>query len=233
MRIRTLGWLAGVGLAVGALAYVVSCVNSTNVDTTCPNYCMSIAQTCTGGNAQYPSDPNNQTCLTICAAMTPGTPGVGGVDTVACRALSIANAQDETSDAAVFNDCVNGGVSPANCPSDPCTAFCTLNLALCVSGDGGSLAGYANVADCVAACNTWDQTPFAPPLILPSPPYISGNTLECRTYHFELSQSGMSGALETHCAHTGRVSQRCFDSDAGADAGSDGGTDAGSDAAGE
>jgi hypothetical protein len=224
MRIRTYGWLAGLALAAGALVYVVSCVNTTTVDTTCPNYCTSIAQTCTGQNAQYPND-NNVTCLTMCAAMEAGTPGVGGADTVACRALSVANAEDETSDAAVFNDCVNGGVSAANCPADQCTAFCTLDLALC----GAALTGYeGGVPDCVQACQTWGSA-FAPPLILPNPPYESGNTLECRTYHLELSQSGLSGALQTHCAHTGVVSARCFDMDGGTDAGSDAANDAESD----
>jgi hypothetical protein len=229
MRIRTYGWVAAVGLAAGTLVYVVSCVNSQTVDTTCPNYCMSIAQTCTGQNAQYPSD-NNVTCMNVCAAMQAGTPGVGGANTVACRALSVANAQDDTSAAAIFNDCVNGGVSAANCPTDQCTAFCTLDLALCISPDGGSLAGYTSVSDCVSACQTWDQTPFAPPLVLANPPFEAANTLECRTYHLELSQSGLSGALETHCAHTALVSARCFDTDGGVDGGSDAANDGPSDA---
>jgi hypothetical protein len=164
--------------------------------------------------------------LRMCAVMNPGEAGIGGSDTVACRNVAVQNATDDNPNN-VYNDCVNGGPSSALCP-DPCTAFCDLDMALCSKVVSGSpLNGYANTADCIATCKTWPQT-FTGQLI-----GSTGDNLECRTYHLELSQAGVTAddvaaAMLVHCPHTGRVSARCFNTDGGSDGGMDGG---GSDAA--
>ncbi len=222
MRIRTLlACLTIAGLAVSAVAYTAACVSNTTVDTTCPTYCQDIQANCTGDDTQYPTTDSNQTCLNVCAAMQPGTPGVGGSDTVACREGNVSLSKDAPTTIEHHNDCVAGGLSAMNCAPDQCTAFCTLALALCTTADGGTLTGYANTADCVTACKTWGAS-FDGGLL-----GSTGDTLQCRTYHLELSQTGNPADKLTHCPHTGVVSARCNNN--GADAGTDSGTDAATD----
>jgi hypothetical protein len=215
MRTRSLLAVATACVAAALVAYGVSCVDSGTMDTTCPTYCTQVAAVCTGTAAQYPTTDMNVTCLHMCGAMEAGAPGVGGSNTVACRNLSISNAKDDPAN--LYVDCVNGGVSAANCPTDQCTAFCTLDLALCGSG----MTGYPDIPTCVTTCKTWDPN-FAGMLI-----GSTGNSLECRTYHLELSQTGNPADLAVHCPHTGAVSARCTNS------GMDGGTEGGMDAAGD
>ncbi len=219
---RKLAWLAGtasLGAVVATLTYVVSCVDNGNVDVTCPRYCQDMATTCTDIDQQYADD---NTCKTFCAVMNPGEAGIGGSDTVACRDLSASNAKDDPTAADKHTDCVNAGPSSGVCGPSQCAAFCALTLSLC----GPSRTGYPDTNACETACATWG-TSFDGKLI-----GSTGNTLQCRTYHLQLSQTGNANDLETHCPHTGVVSARCFD--AVPDAGSDAATDAPtSDAAGD
>lgn len=203
--VKRLAWV-GVVAAVGAFAaYEVACVSDNTQTDPCPKYCQDIAATCSGTNAQYADDP---TCLRVCAAIEAGTSGSAAGDTIACRAIQQSNAKDELDSDASRNDCINAGVSSAACAGTACQAFCNVDLALC----GPQRTGYATVADCVTTCATWGQN-FVGAII-----GSTGNTLECRTYHLQLSQTGNATDLETHCPHTGAVSVRCFDSDAGTDA---------------
>ncbi len=211
----------GLVAAVAAFAaYEVSCVSDTATNP-CPKYCQDLMATCTADNSQYPDE---QTCERICAGIDAGTSGSAAGDTIACRAIQQSNAKDELDPAASRTDCINAGVSSSACAGTACQAFCNADLALC----GSQRTGYATAADCVTTCATWGQN-FVGALI-----GSTGNTLECRTYHLELSQTGNSSDLETHCPHTGAVSVRCFDADGGTDAGSDASpSDAASDASGE
>lgn len=213
MRRRVLAWLGGLGLCAAA-AYGVACVSNTNDPVNpCPKYCDDIQATCTGTDQQF---PDNATCSRFCTAMSPGEAGVASGDTVACRGVAVSNAKDEPNAATKHTDCVGGGVAAGQCVNnDPCTAFCALDLVLC----GTQRTGYTDQNDCVTTCETWGQS-FDGQLI-----GSTGNTLQCRTYHLELSQTGDPNNLETHCPHTGKVSARCFDSDAGADASADATTD--------
>jgi hypothetical protein len=215
-------WGAAFVACAAAGAYGVACVNNDTAINPCPQYCSNIAATCTGNNTQYADDP---TCERICAAIDAGTQGTPTGDTIACRDSFQSSAKDELTPDATAADCLNAGISSL-CASSRCQAFCSADLALC----GPALTGYNAVSDCVTACATWGQD-FTGALI-----GSTGNTLECRTYHLELSQTGNADDLQTHCPHTGVVSARCFDTDAGTgDAGpaEAGPNDAASDAASE
>ena len=207
MRIRALVLALGAVATAALAAYGVSCVNNDTVDTTCPTYCQAVAATCEGGAAQYKS---NDICLSMCGAMDPGEAGVAAGDTRACRNVYLSTATDDP--AGPYGDCLNAGASSSLCPGpDRCIAFCDIDMKLCAGNNG-----YTGAADCLSTCHTWDDVvadaSFSPPLI-----GSTGNTLECRTYHLELSQDPtIPGAINVHCPHTGRVSVVCFDKDGGA-----------------
>ena len=218
MTAKRIAWVIAAVAAVGSLVYGVSCVDS-SADP-CPKYCLDIAATCTGDNAQYPTDDDNATCLRICEEINALD---SGTNTVACRALNVSSAKDETDTKAKHDDCVGAGVSAINCGASQCAAYCDVLMAGC-----GSQKPYASTQECIDTCKNWDPT-FVGQLI-PS----TGDNLECRTYHFELSQTGQQSDLITHCAHTAAVSARCTSAaDAGSDASTDAGSDAASDAAGD
>jgi len=220
MTAKKIAWAAATVVAFGSLAYGVSCVDDT--PDPCPKYCTDIAATCTGDNAQYPSDDNNATCLRICREMNTID---AGTNTVACRALNVSAAKDEIDLQQKHQDCVAGGVSSITCGASQCAAYCEVLFAGC-----GTLTPYTNVQACEDTCKNWSPT-FTGQLI-----GSTGDNLECRTYHFELSQTGQAADLTTHCAHTAANSARCNDggpSDAGTDSAADAGTDAPSDAAGD
>ena len=207
--VKRLAWIGVVAATSAFAAYEVSCVNNDTAVNPCPQYCQNIAATCTGDNSQFPDD---STCQRICAAIDAGTAGNSGGDTIACRDSQQSSAKDELDPDASRNDCINAGIA-SSCAGTRCDGFCAAVLQLC----GTQRTGYQDVGACVTACQTWGQD-FVGPLI-----GSTGNTLQCRTYHLELSQTGNANDLETHCPHTGVVSQRCFDADAGTD---DAGTDA-------
>ena len=198
-----------------------SCVNNNESDP-CPQYCIDIANTCTGNDLQYPSTDNSATCVHICGAIN--TLPEAGTNTIACRELNVSSAKDETDPNAKHQDCVGAGIAAINCGPSQCEAFCAADLALCT----GTNAQYKSVAECVSACALWG-TSFDGQLL-----GSTGDTLQCRTYHLELSQTGIASDLITHCGHTGAVSAKCTNGpvDAGTDSGpSDAGTDAPADAA--
>jgi hypothetical protein len=200
----------GAAACVAALtAYGVSCVDNGNASDPCPKYCGDIMATCTGVDQQY---PDNATCLRICGGINGSD--AGGNDTIACRSLNVSSAKDEQDPAAKHLDCVGGGIAAINCGASQCAAFCNAALALCT----GSNAPYPTQSDCVAACGAWG--PSFDGQLLSS----TGDTLQCRTYHLELSQSGNPSDIITHCSHTKAVSARC--NDGGAPPPPDGGTDA-------
>jgi hypothetical protein len=222
MTAKQIAWAIAAVASLGSLAYGVSCVDN-NADP-CPSYCLDIAATCTGDNAQYPTDNNNKTCLQICHEINALD---SGTNTVACRALNVSSAKDETDPKAKHDDCVGAGVSAINCGASQCAAYCEVLMAGCGSQ---SPPPYTSLQACEDTCKTWDPT-FVGQLI-----GSTGDNLECRTYHFELSQTGNPADLVTHCAHTAALSARCNDggappADSGTDSSSDAATDASSDAA--
>jgi hypothetical protein len=149
LRFRSVLVLVGV-VGGGAGVYGLACVNSAPVDLTCPTYCNQIAAICTGTAAQYPTADNGVTCNNVCdGGMPPGQPNQGGVNSVNCRNMFLSNAKEDTDPNQLYSDCMGAGISSPSCPSDPCTAFCNVDIALC----GTVMTGYTNgVTDCVAAC---------------------------------------------------------------------------------
>ncbi len=189
-----------------------SCVDNGGSDP-CPQYCVDIAATCSNDDSQYPTTDNSATCVRICGAIN--TLPEAGTNTIACRELNVSSAKDETTADLKHQDCVGAGIAAINCGASQCEAFCAADLALCT----GTNAVFKTVDECVSACAAWGAS-FDGGLL-----GSTGDTLQCRTYHLELSQTGLASDLVTHCAHTGVVSARCNND--GADAGpSDAGTDA-------
>ena len=212
--VKRLAWVGLVAAVAAVAAYEVSCVNNDTPTNPCPKYCQDVMATCTGDNTQYKDEA---TCERVCVGFDAGTSGSAAGDTVACRDIQQSNAQDEGDPDAARSDCINAGIASANCAGTACQAFCNADLALC----GSQRTGYASVGDCVTTCQTWDAN-FVGAIV-----GSTGNTLECRTYHLELSQTGQPADLQTHCPHTGVTSARCNNgtpADGGTDASGDAGT---------
>ena len=106
-----------------------------------------------------------------------------GNDTIACRSLNVSSAKDEVDPVAKHNDCVGAGIA-TNCVDPQCAAFCAADLALC-----GSSSPYKTTDECMTACAGWGKS-FDGHLL-----NSTGNTLQCRTYHLELSQTGVASDL--------------------------------------
>ncbi len=212
--LRKYGWVLGLAsvVATGLVAiHVASCVSG-DASSTCPDYCTNITATCVGDNTQYKDEPM---CERMCAVMEAGTPGQATADTVACRQLNVRSAKDAPDGSAQQHSaCVTGGPAASCCSGTvqqcQCEAFCNLDLALCT----GSNAAYQSLSDCTTACATWGGS-FDGPLF-----GSTGNTLQCRTYHLDLSQTGQPADLVTHCKHTAAISGVCAGgtADAGSDA---------------
>lgn len=217
MSRRLLAWLAAGALVLGATTWI-ACIGA-EPDPTCVTYCKNINDNCTGDDQQYPD--GGGVCQRICGMIPAGEAGVAQGDTIACRNVSISATKDEQDPNAKHDECVGGGIAAKQCTgNDPCQAFCDVDLVACPT----SLTKYTDVNDCVSKCHNWGQGFTGP--ILDS----TGNTLQCRVYHLELSQTGDPNDLTTHCPHTGDDSARCQSTDGGTDAGGDAGADAAADA---
>ena len=172
----------------------------------CTTYCDTIQAACTGANAQYPDSAH---CTGTCNLFTPGastTETMG--DTLGCR---IYHAQNATLMAgAASTHCPHAGpVGAASdaatgvCSTDPCSAFCALDVKVCGTDDApvvGISNRYANLGACMTACAAFAKTP---PYSATSP---SGNTFACRIYHVTNAAAAASQAnsalVNTHCGHT-------------------------------
>ncbi|HEX7604171.1 MAG TPA: hypothetical protein VF316_21280 [Polyangiaceae bacterium] len=205
MKYRALAWLT---LPLGAALAALACVGDATpapAEISCSRYCSDIATVCTGDNVQFTDTP---TCNRFCGQMTLGTLNSGD-DSVACRLTNVSNAKEPGSE---HDSCIFAGVA-TNCGTGngdkQCDAFCKLDRALC-----GDLA-YKSQAECATACAAWSKV-FTGPTI-----GSTGNTLQCRVYHLQLSQTGNEADRVTHCPHTLPTSAKCNDAKP-----ADGGTDA-------
>jgi hypothetical protein len=174
----------------------------------CASYCGELSANCKGDNAQYPSADQ---CMTTCAKMTEkGSLTDTSGNTLGCRiyhggAPSVSMPEVHCIHAGPAGMQVNATAGSTNC-GDPCTDFCTLNLATCT----GTLAQYSDMNACMTACNG-DGTATHPgfnktelykvndsttPATTPS-----HNSLACRIYH--TTNAAVSDAnATTHCKHT-------------------------------
>ncbi len=187
----------------------------TSYTLSCSNYCTLMSEACgptsaAGDNTEY-LGADGSVCNTIC----PNSEPTGEVLDPATEPTpdNTLNCRVWHANAALIGDphihCAHAGPLGGDMcdpnASDPCTPFCTLDLALCT----GANQVYASVADCLAACrpdggyggfpynlNTTDTeiTDLATQ-------FQSGsNTLNCRMYHLE--NAVFFGDPGTHCPHT-------------------------------
>ncbi len=191
--VRRFAWV--LVLPAAAFAVFTACVGNDAAppaDVSCLSYCADIQNQCTGSDVQF---PDNATCQRFCATFA--LKGVGA-NSVECRLSQLSSQKEATTAAEKHLFCANAGVASASCPSR-CEGFCTANLALCGAGTTPN-ERYADIDSCKAACATLKdatQGGFAGALI-----GSTGDTVECRTYHLELSQTGKDIDKTTHCPHT-------------------------------
>jgi hypothetical protein len=143
---------------------------------TCEGYCDTIMANCTADNAQYDS---KETCLAVCALLTPGTPGEKMGNTLECHAY---HANAAAMDGA--RHCPHAGPAGGEVCGDASANFCALALEACPEV-------FQDDAACSAAVANFDATtPY-------STAETTGNTLACRLYH--LTAATIDTAL--HCPH--------------------------------
>jgi hypothetical protein len=169
----------------------------------CVTYCDTIAQSCTGLNAEYIS---REVCLAMCGTFDPGQPGDQTNDSLACR---MRHATLAATDPLVH--CQQAGPLAAGECADPCGPFCILAYNLC------NPAGLFPYKDGVKACRT---ACAAFPYLKSSDPantepvgdiiFLGGDTLNCRLYHLESAYNpGDPNAIKVHCGHTAVDSATC------------------------
>lgn len=221
---RRFAWFLALLPALG-LTIAVGCVGddpAPPAEITCLSYCSQIAQSCTGEDAQF---PDNATCLRFC-----GTYAVKGLgqNTIECRLSALSSLKEAQTPAEKHLDCGNAGVASPLCPNR-CEGFCAANLALCGTKSAATPERYVDLASCKTACAGFkdaNATVFPGQLI-----GSSGDNLQCRTYHMELSQTGNAIDLTTHCPHTiPENKSKCNDGTPPGDGGTDGATTDGSSA---
>jgi hypothetical protein len=203
-----------------AVAAEVACTGEQAAPTgevSCPKYCGDIMQACTGDDLQY---PDLDTCNRIC-----GTFGVNGLgqNTIQCRLTALSDLKEAKTPAEKHLACGNAGLSSGLCPNR-CEGFCTANLALCGTKSGSAPERYLNVETCKSECAKFRDSnaqTFPGPLL-----GSTGDDLQCRTYHLELSQTGKQVDLITHCPHTVPENKSKCSDPAPGDGGTDGSADA-------
>ena len=164
---------------------------------TCDSYCTTIMTNCTGLYQEYLSP---EICKAMCQHFELGLADDTTNDSLACR-LYHANSAKESPNV----HCKHAGPTGAgHCGTDPCNAFCLLDISLCTGAllpyPGGELA-------CRTQCK---QYPYALDETKPDLT-ADGNTLNCRLWHLESAfDPANPQAKTTHCPHTAKVSTACF-----------------------
>ncbi|HSO37072.1 MAG TPA: hypothetical protein VLT33_31320 [Labilithrix sp.] len=163
----------------------------------CDTYCSTIMQNCSGVNQEY---LNADVCKVMCGHFELGIPNDQTEDSLTCRIWHANSAAVSPSVHCKHAGPTGGG----HCGTQPCNAYCLLDVALC----NGALSAYdGGETACRTECAkyTYITDPNTPDLI------ADGNTLNCRLYHLESAYDPSSPAAKTtHCPHTGRVSATCF-----------------------
>ncbi len=154
---------------------------------TCEYYCASITSTCTGDNAQYADE---QACLDYCKVA--GAFPEGTIDDVDGNSLGCR----------VYHAGVAGQVSPeVHCPhagpsgADTCGSWCDNYCHLAQQNCTGGNELYANEAECLSACDTFDTGG--------EPGDTSGGTAQCKIYHLGVAGSDGDTSAAIHCPHGG------------------------------
>jgi hypothetical protein len=181
--------------------------SDTAIDTPPPNdcttYCNSITANCSGVNAQFTgtSAADLSHCIVTCAKFDPSAAMAGA--TLGCRIYHANNARVSSLPNV---HCPNAGpagdqvAGPGVC-GDPCTNFCSLEIAACGLKGATSNGQYASVSECMTACAGFDKThkytinATTFPSVGPG-----GDSLACRLYH--TTNALLPGNATTHCPHT-------------------------------
>jgi hypothetical protein len=164
----------------------------------CNAYCTNIMANCTGENAEY---INAFVCMQMCAQFDPGVAGDETGNSLACRIWHTTAAKSDPTVHCRHAGPLGGGV----CGTDPCSPFCTLDVALCSTQPSPP---YTGESACDSACDAfqYDQATNDGDLV-----ESSGNTLNCRLYHLESAYDTPDNAQATsvHCPHTAVASAVC------------------------
>lgn len=169
----------------------------------CANYCSEVMTNCTGANAQY-ADPAH--CMATCATFPVGTlADNGGENTLGCRlyhggAPSASSPVPHCFHAGPAGDVISTATvaeaASASVCGDPCTSFCTLEIAACgVTGANNANGQYASQAACITACKAFANSDHA------YATNAGGDSLACRLLH--ATNAIVTGNAATHCPHTG------------------------------
>jgi hypothetical protein len=181
--------LLGLGLALAAVACVDDTPASPGADP-CDTYCSEIAKACTGDDAQYIDDV---TCKAMCQVMDRGNARDTTGDSVACRRNMLSNVREAQNAKEKRDFCVKSGPYGTTCSPDECTAFCRLNLRICVAAD----QAFPNNEECLKNCNAVKAKP-GDLTSLPLTSTTGGDNFVCRAYHLEAA----STSRVLHCKHT-------------------------------
>lgn len=159
------------------------CVDDPTAAATCDAYCRAVTAACTGKLAQYDSEDQ---CLMVCAAMTPGTFGDEGGNTVGCRHFHSFNALADPTTHCPHSGLGGDGV----CSKDNCEPYCQVLETACSSEFSTQ---FKDQFSCQAACQ---QIGGAAAGTLES---SAGAPLRCRLSHLAKALSDPQNAA-TECA---------------------------------
>ncbi len=155
----------------------------------CVDFCNTVQKNCIDANKVY---ADNNTCLEICSALPPGTPGdATNADTVACRMLRAQAAESSPQESCA----AAGPGGDGSCGTD-CDAYCTLFQAICPDQA-------AVVSQCLDKC----------PAIADSKGFTAAqqkqDSVECRLAQLEKATADKSACIHaafqvsgTTCKHT-------------------------------
>jgi hypothetical protein len=166
--------------------------------TLCERYCDSVMTNCKARYEQYLDFP---ACISVCLAMTPGTPGDRDVDTVECRLRQADFAESEP-----FVYCASAGPLGAGECGSNCATYCNLIQSTCTPETtevNTERSYFDSTEQCLSECtalvaddNTPDQYTTSASV---DPVCFMGNHVYCRMYH--VTSAIIEGAPDEHCPH--------------------------------
>ncbi len=147
--------------------------------TACQDYCTNALASCTGTNQLY---SGMDECLTACSGLPVGVSGDTNVNSVYCRSYHATIAAGKGLDT---THCPHASISGDNVCGSLCEAYCSQMAANC----GETNSGYASQTACMAACE---------PMPVGNYNDVSGDSVQCRTYH-----AGFPAISDQalHCTH--------------------------------
>jgi hypothetical protein len=185
MRLRTLALAVGLCACENVLSIEEATIDPAldrrdTMQDPCSRYCDLVAENCREQDAVYSS---REGCLSLCASMPAGEPGVTSGHSVQCRLYAAELAPAEPS----FY-CPGAGPGGNGVCGDNCESFCQLVALVCT----GENSGYGDEEQCRTDCYSLsDLGTFA---ISPAP---RGPQLQCRLYHL----TNATLEPDRHCSH--------------------------------